>query len=74
MKLSDTSFAAWIEPLEVVRTDGNVVYLKTELSALEEYVEKTFFSCLSRATKEICYRDCEFKFDTLSETQTYYLK
>ena len=34
-----------------------------EHASLEEYVEKTFFSCLKRAAKEICYVECEFAFE-----------
>lgn len=63
MNLSAISFAAWIEPLRVVRAEGNVIYLKSEHASLEEYVEKTFFSCLKRAVKEICYVECEFAFE-----------
>ena len=61
--LTKVAYANWIKPLEIVKLEGNVVYLKRPENGTADYIERKFFPYLMVAAIDILDKAYGFVFE-----------
>ena len=61
--LTKVAYANWIKPLEIVKLEGNVVYLKKPENGTADYIERKIFPHLMVAAIDILDKPYGFVFE-----------
>ena len=67
LELSETSYEAWIKPMQIGKIVDNTIFIPCEDSLHLNYINKKYINILNKIVKEYGQKDCEVKLILSSE-------